>query len=138
MRTVFADASYWIALLNPRDNLHAKAKIVSDELGNVRFLTSEMVLTEFLNDFARRGSQLRKLATTWVKQLRTDANTTIVEQSSLLFQEALAVYEARPDKDWGLTDCASFSIMREYRVSDALTADSDFQQAGFKALLRED
>jgi predicted nucleic acid-binding protein len=138
MRTVFADASYWIALLNPRDNLHTKARIVSGELSNVRFLTSEMVLTEFLNDFARRGSQLRKLAATWVKQLRADANTTIVEQSSLLFQEALALYEARPDKDWGLTDCASFSIMREYRVSDALTADSDFRQAGFTALLRED
>jgi predicted nucleic acid-binding protein len=138
MRTVFADASYWIALLNPRDNLHTKAKTVSGALGNVRFLTSEMVLAEFLNDFARRGGQLRKLAATWVKQLRTDPNTTIVEQSSLLFHEALALYETRSDKDWGLTDCASFSIMREYGVSDALTADSDFRQAGFTALLRDD
>lgn len=138
MRTVFADTSYWVALLNPRDNLHAKAKAVSGELGNVRFHTSEMVLAEFLNDFARRGGQLRKLAAEWVKRLRADPNTTIVEQSSLLFREALALYEERSDKDWGLTDCASFSIMRSYGVSDALTADSDFRQAGFAALLRDD
>ena len=138
MRIVFADASYWIALLNPRDNLHTKAKTVSGELGDIRLLTSEMVLAEFLNDFGRRGSQLRELAATWVRHLRTDPNTTIVTQSSLLFQAGLALYETRPDKEWGLTDCASFSIMREHGVSDALTADSDFRQAGFSALLRDD
>ena len=55
MQSVFADAGYWIALLNPRDNLHAKAREVSISLGEFRIVTSEMVLTEVLNAFASRG-----------------------------------------------------------------------------------
>ncbi len=62
MRTVFADTGYWIALLNPRDELHAKARAVSAFLGRVRLTTSEMVLTELLNSFANRGMHLRQAA----------------------------------------------------------------------------
>jgi len=40
------------------------------------------------------------------------------------------------DKEWGLTDCISFVAMRQRNLTEALTADSDFEQAGFKALLR--
>jgi predicted nucleic acid-binding protein len=55
MRRVFADAGYWIALLNPKDGLHAKARQVSIALGQVRIVTSEMVLAEVLNAFASKG-----------------------------------------------------------------------------------
>ena len=48
MRTVFADTGYWVALLNPRDQLHGKAKSVSASLGQTRIVTSEMVLDELL------------------------------------------------------------------------------------------
>jgi predicted nucleic acid-binding protein len=72
MTTVFADAGYWIALLNPRDNLHAKACDVSISLGTFRIVTSEMVLTEVLNAFASRGELLRKAACTLVRSIRTN------------------------------------------------------------------
>ena len=52
MRIIFADASYFIALLNPKDDLHAKAKVVSGELEQVRLITSEMVLAEVLAFYA--------------------------------------------------------------------------------------
>jgi predicted nucleic acid-binding protein len=54
-----------------------------------------------------------------------------------LLQQALALYRARPDKDWGLTDCASFVLMRQEGLTEALTADIHFRQAGFTALLLE-
>jgi predicted nucleic acid-binding protein len=44
-------------------------------------------------------------------------------------------YAKRLDKDWSLTDCMSFVTMQECGISDALTADHDFEQAGFIALL---
>ena len=53
------------------------------------------------------------------------------------FERAFAFYTARLDKDWGLTDCASFVIMRDRGIVEALTHDHDFVQAGFRALLRD-
>ena len=63
MRTVFADTGYWVALLNPRDELHDKAIELSKSLNPVHIVTSEMVLTEVLNDFSKRGDYLRQAAT---------------------------------------------------------------------------
>ena len=54
MNAVFADAGYWIALLNPRDQLHTKAITVSNTLQGRSIVTSQMVLTEFLNHYAGR------------------------------------------------------------------------------------
>jgi predicted nucleic acid-binding protein len=56
----------------------------------------------------------------------------------MLFREAVERYNQRPDKSWGLTDCASFLIMEERGISEALTHDEHFVQAGFAALLRDE
>jgi predicted nucleic acid-binding protein len=135
MRTVFADAGYWIALLNPRDNLHEKAREVSISLGTFRIVTSEMVLTEVLNAFASRGELLRKAACTLVRSVRSNATSQIIEMTSYRFEDGMDRYWSRADKTWGLTDCTSFVIMEERKIKVALSADRDFQQAGFKALL---
>lgn len=136
MRAVFADASYWIALLHPGDSLHAQARLLSSSLGPVKLVTSEMVLTECLNDFARRGVLLRKAVVELIKQLREDPDVQVVPQSSDQFRKAIALYAAREDKGWSHTDCCSFQIMEEKTLADALTHDRHFEQAGFRALLR--
>ena len=138
MRTVFADSGYWIALLNPRDALHEKAKAVSASLGPVRYATSEMVLTECLNYFADQGEHLRAMVATLVQQVREDPNTVVVPQTSVQFQGALSSYAARNDKAWSHTDCASFNTMHDMAITEALAHDRHFTQAGFRALLRED
>ena len=70
--------------------------------------------------------------------LQASALVEIIPASSDLFTAALELYRNRPDKDWGLTDCASFVAMRERALSEALATDEHFQQAGFLALLLED
>ena len=55
-----------------------------------------------------------------------------------LLADAVATYQSRADKEWGLTDCVSFLLMKRRGVSEALTADVHFRQAGFKALLADD
>jgi predicted nucleic acid-binding protein len=52
--------------------------------------------------------------------------------------DALELYRGRSDKDWGMTDCASFVVMAENGISDALTADQHFKQAGFRPLMLEE
>jgi predicted nucleic acid-binding protein len=137
MTAVFADASYWIALLNPQDYLHPEASKLSTFLRHTRILTSEMVLVELLNEFSRRGPSFRRMAVALVEDLRGDPQIVIVEQSSVQFQDALGLYGARSDKTWGLTDCASFRIMDRDGLTRALTHDRHFVQAGFQALLRD-
>ncbi len=138
MRTVFADAGYWIALLNPRDRLHERAKRVSRLMGRHRVVTSELILIEYLDDSSYRGEFLRRLAVATVQRLRKDRNTTIVPLSRAQFAEALRMYADRPDKTWSVTDCSSFQIMERYGLREALAHDVHFEQAGFKALLREE
>jgi predicted nucleic acid-binding protein len=64
-------------------------------------------------------------------------DVVIVRVTEALWLKALALYEARADKEWGLTDCISFEVMRERRIKTALTADHHFAQAGFAALLQK-
>jgi len=137
VKTIFADAGYWIALLHPRDEHHGKAQGLSRKLQRVRLVTTEMVLVEFLNALANEGKALRRAAAEFVAAMRTNPNVEVVSQTSQQFAAAFAFYRSRMDKGWGLTDCASFLVMQERRITEALAHDEDFQQAGFRALLRE-
>lgn len=135
MQRVFADTSYWIALLNPRDELHEKALSLSQHSFD-QVITSEMVLVELLNAFSERGPHLRRAAAQVVDQLRRSGSVLIVRQGPEQFHDALEHYAEMTDKTWSLTDCASFLTMRMLSIEAALTYDKHFIQAGFEALLR--
>ncbi|NEQ97240.1 MAG: type II toxin-antitoxin system VapC family toxin [Cyanothece sp. SIO2G6] len=136
MRFVFADTGYWVALFNPKDDLHSKATDLSKALQPVHIVTSEVVLTEVLNDFSIRGEFFRNAAIRLIADLRCHPNTTIVPQTSQQFDAALQLYAQRPDKQWSQTDCASFNIMQELGLTEALAYDKHFIQAGFVSLMR--
>ena len=136
MRVVFADTSYWFALLVRTDSWHEIAALLSLELGGVQIVTTEMVLTELLNGISRLGTHHRSLATTEILRLRSNPEVEIVAQSKEQFQEAFEYFQSRLDQRWGLTDCASFILMRERGITHALTADRDFAQAGFNILMQ--
>ena len=137
MRKVFADTGYWIALLNPNDELHIKAKSVTASLlPNVRIVTSEMVFTELLNGFSKQGSILKKAAVSLINKSFSSPNIDIIPQTSELFINSLELYNQRLDQGWSHTDCASFKIMETESILEALAYDKHFEQAGFIALLR--
>ena len=137
MMSFFADTGYLVALVNPRDELHRRAQELSALVDSARLVTTEMVLTEVLNHFSKSGERLRRAAVALIVELRDDSETSIVPQSSFQFQEALTLYGTRSDKDWSHTDCASFQAMKREGITDALTHDRHFEQAGFRALLRD-
>ncbi|MBI3852658.1 MAG: type II toxin-antitoxin system VapC family toxin [Verrucomicrobia bacterium] len=136
MKRIFADAGYWIALVHPRDPLHTKAQEESASVGDAQVVTSQMVLVEVLSAFAGQGAQVRQTAGKLAQELHSSPSVAVVQQSSAQFHQALALYRRRDDKGWSLTDCASFLIMQKQKITDALTEDRHFEQAGFKALLR--
>jgi predicted nucleic acid-binding protein len=136
MTRVFADTGYWIALLIPRDEFHEEAHRLFGTLAGVEIVTSDWVLVELLNGFAARGHYLRSLVSNAVAALITNPKVTVEPHVGEAFADAFQLYRDRADKDWSLTDCSSFLIMRQYGIDSALTHDKHFEQAGFKALLR--
>lgn len=133
MTPVFADASYYVALLSPRDQYHPIAVRISGELRRP-VVVSELVLIEVSNALAAVDSRGRA-ADLWA-HLESDPSVSIVSVSTELLIAGRALYQDRGDKEWSLTDCTSFVIMDQHGIKEALTTDRHFQQAGFTALLR--
>ena len=136
MTTVFADAGYWLALWRPRDALHERAMAVAESMGTTAVVTTQLVLTEALDAMAGAGEFHRQLAVQMVRDLEQDPDVEIIPQTDAQFRASVERYAARPDQRWGLTDCASFLVMEERGLTEALAYDRDFEQAGFVALLR--
>jgi predicted nucleic acid-binding protein len=134
MNVVFADSYYYLAFLNPRDAGHTAAIDFSKSfLG--RSVTTEWVLTEVAD--AMSGLEQRKLFLELLSLIRHQPGLEIVEASHDLFERGISLFEQRPDKAWSLTDCISFVVMQQRGITDALTADRHFLQAGYAALLAD-
>jgi uncharacterized protein len=131
MTSRFADTFFFVALLDRKDQHHSA---VTDYLATSHdfLITTRWVLAEVAN--ALGSSALRSAAAAWLNFIESDPSTLIVKSNDELYLKGLQLYSDRADKDWSLTDCISFVVMQEHRISDALTGDHHFEQAGFKAL----
>ncbi len=98
MSAVFADTSFYLALLRADDPVHPHALAAG---------------------------------------LRASPRATIVPLGSQLLERGMQLMGERQDKDWSLTDCISFVVMKKHGIHDALTTDKHFEQAGFTALLKQ-
>ncbi len=134
---VFLDTAYAIALSSPQDQFHLRAIQLAEHLENSQaiLVTTRAVLVEIGNTLAKQRHRLAGVRL--LRSLEADPGVEIVSLSDELYQRALQLYRDRPDKEWGLTDCISFVVMQERGLYEALTTDEHFQQAGFRALLRE-
>jgi predicted nucleic acid-binding protein len=134
---VFVDTTFFIALLNSNDNDHARAVALQAQLSaqRTRKVTSEYVLLELGDGLSRL--RFRHLVQQIFNLIYQDTTFEVVVSSSGLFNRSLTLFNQRPDKEWGLTDCSSSVIMAELGLSTALTADHHFKQAGYQALLLE-
>ncbi|HEY5311915.1 MAG TPA: hypothetical protein VIK18_05325 [Pirellulales bacterium] len=133
MTRVFADSFYFFALANPLDAAHRKALAYS-RAQNVPLVLTTWVLTEVadgLGHSVQRGLFQRILI-----ELHAGRGHVIVPTTDALWNKGVELYDARSDKRWSLTDCISFVVMTDEGITDALTGDQHFIQAGFHALLR--
>lgn len=137
MKRIFVDTGCWIALLNDQDELHHLSQQLVEKLHDAHWVTTELVLTELLNYLSNKGTNLRQSAVSFAEGLRANSNVTIVPQTTSQFWQALVLYSQRSDKEWSLTDCVSFLVMKQEKITDALAYDRHFDQAGFTALLRK-
>ena len=129
----FVDTYAFIAWLNSRDSDHARVKAYFDST-TAKLLTTEWVLLELADALAAPPG--RSIAAQFLSAIRDDPQFEIVPYEPDVFDAGFAIYVARSDKAWSLTDCISFAVMTERGLTDALTGDHHFEQAGFKAIFK--
>jgi predicted nucleic acid-binding protein len=129
----FADSSFYFALLSKGDAHHVAAVTLA-RATPAATVTTEWVLAEVFDGLSAAAQ--RKFASVLLSSLRADRRVRILTFGDITFDDALRLYVQRPDQNWSLTDCASFIAMRRLGITEALTADHHFEQAGFRALLK--
>jgi uncharacterized protein len=132
----FIDTGFLIALAAPRDQLHAQAALISQRVRDeeASLITTRAVLLEL--GAALSGLRHRETAASVLRAMEADLAVEIVALSDELYADALELFAQHQDKEWSLTDCLSFVVMRNRGMTEALSADHHFEQAGFVALLR--
>ncbi len=131
---IFIDTSHLLAFVNAGDEYYEEANFAAAAITG-RMLTTEAILLEFGNYL--HEARWKPLVHKTITALRSDPDTEILSIQPGLFDRAFKFYGLRLDKDWSLTDCISFVVMQERGLAEALTTDHHFEQAGFRAILRD-
>ena len=135
MKKTFVDTAFILAVVSEKDELHQKSRELVKIYGTLPWMTTDLVLYEVANSLARNAKpQAQKI----ISEFLEADGIEIVYASPALFRKGFALYCKYAYKTWGLVDCVSFVVMRENGITDALTNDKHFRQAGFNALMRND
>lgn len=135
MKTVFADTSGWLAIVVKSDSLHEKAVEIYLQLlkSNCKFVLHDAILLEIGNSLS--NIKARNIAVKLKESIENSNRIEIISLSPELIERGWKLYADRTDKDWGIVDCISFVVMNDLNITEALTADRHFEQAGFIKLL---
>jgi hypothetical protein len=128
---IFLDTSFVVALVNDRDQYHEEAESLSYRFEGSPLLTTDAIILEIGNGLANNH---REEAFEIIEVIRTSEKIEVIPIDERLLEDGLAIYRKYDDKKWGLVDCISFAVMWKHSVTEALTFDSDFEQAGFVVL----
>lgn len=133
----FLDTGFVVALVVEDDQHHDRALELADRIEEERreVVTTRIVVAEIGDALATPG--YREKAAEHIAALQRSPTVEIVSLTMELFRRGFELYRERQDKAWGITDCISFVVMRDRGLREALSTDSDFEQAGFNALLKE-
>ena len=134
-KRTFIDTLFVVALVNQRDQYHERAVELAEQLDGEQFVTTDGVLLEIGNALARN---YKSEAIHIIQHFLTSDDVQRVRLDPTLFDKGFALFKSHKDKEWGLVDCVSFVVMREAGITEALTFDQHFVQAGFHALMKGD
>jgi hypothetical protein len=134
MRALFVDTAGWTACADGSDPAHARACAARDaalEAGRT------LVTTDFIVDETLTLIRMRlglDAADRWWRQIDGSARLRWEWIDSDRFERGRLLFFQYRDKDFSLTDCTSFVVMRELRLTQAITTDRHFHQMGFQML----
>jgi predicted nucleic acid-binding protein len=138
MAPIFADTSGWANLVDRTEPFHGVARVAYQRVVATRgrFITTNYILTELVAVMERPLRIPRSQAIQFLDGIVRSPNVEVVHITADIHHQAWALLASRRDNAWSLVDCASFVVMEQCGITDALTTDHHFEQAGFVRLLR--
>lgn len=136
MPEFFLDTGFAIALASRRDQHHQRALDLAHQIraDATQLVTTQAIVLEIGNSLSKQN--YRPAAVQLITSLRMDPSVEILTIDDEFFDKSFTLFGNRDDKEWSLTDCMSFVVMETRGITDALTPDEHFNQAGFNALMR--
>ena len=138
MPDVFADTAGWGHLIDSSQPYHSQAATVyrrARQEGR-KFITTNYILTELVALLISLLRIPRPKIVVFIDGLKSSSSVEIVHVDAALDGRAWQFFTQRDDKEWTLVDCSSFMVMKERRITEALTTDHHFEQAGYACLLK--
>lgn len=132
MNPVFLDTSALIAVANRRDHWQQRAEATWKEFLAVgrTLVTTNVVLIEVGDGLSRLNQRAIAVGIREVLQQTAE----IVDLTTVIENAAWDLFRERIDKEWGLTDCISMTVMTQRNINEVFTLDHHFRQAGFRTL----
>jgi hypothetical protein len=133
---VFVDSFAWIAAINKSDNYHEISLMAIENLleKGTKLITSNYVIVETINSLSK--AEFKRAAVEFVDKIEKSPSVEIIKITDEIYNCAWSLYQQRMDKDWGITDCTSFEVMRMLNIKRALTNDKHFGQAGYLPVMK--
>jgi predicted nucleic acid-binding protein len=138
MLEAFVDTSGWAAWAHAPEQFHALAVAAVEDLWNRggRLVTTNWILVELTALLTSPMRVPKPQQIQLVQDIRGDPGVLVVTVDAATEAAAWNLWQTRPDKDWSMVDCASFVVMGQRQIVEAVTADHHFEQAGFVRLLK--
>lgn len=127
------DTSGLYSYFDKDDSFHTTAVGYFDAANSM--LVNDYVLAEFIPLCQVRGLN-REKTLAFVEEILLSLLIEKIWTNEQHYLTALNLLKTRPDKNYSLCDAASFILMREYEINEALTTDKHFEQEGFVRLLK--
>lgn len=134
---LFVDTSGWVSYINQGDSQHAEAVAVCQAAVKTgrKLVTTNYVIAELVALLTGRLHLPRPQLVQIIDLLLAMPQREIVSVTADLDTAAWDLLKHRLDKEWSLVDAASFEVMSNSGMTEALTTDHHFTQAGFLRLL---
>ncbi len=132
--TIFIDSGPLRALNNTRDQYFSVARQRYAQLVNdpVKLVITDYVIDEVYTGLLADSGY--RTAMNFDSVLRL-GKWTIERVSSVRFAKTQEVFRRfNKDKEWSFTDCTSYVVMKELKITQIFTFDDNFKQVGFKVL----
>ena len=128
----FADTSFWVALINSRDERHEQARALWSRFADSGVMTTDHVRGETWTVLRRRAGH--RTAVSFLDALADAARVAVIRVEPPQQDDALRWLRRHDERTYSFVDATSFVAMRDGQMTEALAFDGDFSAAGFVEL----
>ena len=137
MKKIFVDTSGWANFFDTDEPFHRQTRVIYENARNTGtwLVTTNYVIAELVSLLTSPFRISRPRIIEYIEGIK-QSSVKVIHIDEDLDTRTWNLLSERDDKEWSLVDCSSFIVMQDNDITDALTNDHHFEQAGFVRLLK--